>query len=179
MARAKAFDVDEVLVKAMELFWKHGYERTSLTDLVLHTGVHKRSMYDTFGDKHTLYLKVLERYSEIIDQSSERIVHNARSTKESLKLLLEMAFQREFESPKGCLLVNTAVELAEHDPQSKLLINQCWSCSEELMCEVIESGQRSGEISQTLDALSLAQYFYNAFTGKLKEIINTTLSILN
>ena len=53
MARSKEFEENEVLDKAMRLFWEQGYEKTSMTDLVEHMGIHRRSLYDTFGDKHT------------------------------------------------------------------------------------------------------------------------------
>ena len=52
MARSKEFEENEVLDKAMKLFWEQGYEKTSMTDLVEHMGIHRRSLYDTFGDKH-------------------------------------------------------------------------------------------------------------------------------
>ncbi|WP_246772684.1 TetR/AcrR family transcriptional regulator [Paenibacillus polymyxa] len=62
MSRSKEFDETEVLDKAMQLFWEQGYEKTSMTDLVKHMGIHRRSLYDTFGDKHTLFLMALDRY---------------------------------------------------------------------------------------------------------------------
>lgn len=65
MARTKEFDEDAVLLKAVRLFWEQGYEKTSMTDLVNHMGVHKRSLYDTFGDKHSLYIKTLNRYTQL------------------------------------------------------------------------------------------------------------------
>lgn len=71
MARIKEFDEDVVLLKAMRLFWEQGYEKTSMQDLVTHMGVHKRSMYDTFGDKHTLYIKALKRYGDVVGRSFE------------------------------------------------------------------------------------------------------------
>lgn len=51
MARQKEFDRDEVLHKAMEVFWTRGYEGASIEDLVKHMGINRQSMYDTFGDK--------------------------------------------------------------------------------------------------------------------------------
>ena len=60
MGRSREFDENVVLQKAMELFWEQGYEKTSLSDLVEHMGIHRRSLYDTFGDKHTLFLKTLD-----------------------------------------------------------------------------------------------------------------------
>src|SRR5947207_627592 len=54
MARHKEFDRDETLQKAMEVFWSRGYEAASIGDLVKHMGINRQSLYDTFGDKHTL-----------------------------------------------------------------------------------------------------------------------------
>jgi TetR/AcrR family transcriptional repressor of nem operon len=191
VARTKEFDEDAVLLKAMRLFWEQGYEKTSMMDLVSHMGVHKRSMYDTFGDKHSLYIKAIKRYSEMIEQSVKRSMKGARSAEEAIKLLLETVIRREEEeSPKGCLMVNTAVELAPHDSESRAWVNQSLTDSEQLIRELIEEGQQSGEIDKTLNAEWLSYYFNNAFTGlrimakvtddreKLKQIIETTMSIL-
>ena len=65
MARHKQFDQDEALLKAMEVFWSRGYEAASIQDLVRHMGINRQSLYDTYGDKHALYLLALERYSEV------------------------------------------------------------------------------------------------------------------
>jgi TetR/AcrR family transcriptional repressor of nem operon len=191
LARTKEFDENAVLLKAMRLFWEQGYEKTSMMDLVTHMGVHKRSMYDTFGDKHSLYIKVLNRYSELIEQSVKRKMNGTRSAEEAIRLLLETAIRREEEEfPKGCLMVNTAVELALLDSESRAWVNQSLTGSEQLIRELIEAGQQSGELDKTLNAELLSYYFNNAFTGlrvlaktiddreKLKQIIETTMSIL-
>jgi TetR/AcrR family transcriptional regulator, transcriptional repressor for nem operon len=65
MARHKEFDRDEALRKAMEVFWSRGYEAASIEDLVKHMGINRQSLYDTFGHKHALYLKALDRYREV------------------------------------------------------------------------------------------------------------------
>jgi len=62
MARPKEFDCDVVLDKAMALFWRQGYEATSIQDLVTHMGINRQSLYDTFGSKRQLYLAVMDRY---------------------------------------------------------------------------------------------------------------------
>ena len=61
MARPKEFDVDDALQQALELFWRKGYEATSVQDLVAAMGIQKASLYGTFGDKHSLYMKALQR----------------------------------------------------------------------------------------------------------------------
>ncbi len=64
MARTKEFDPDAALQSALELFWRRGYEATSVADLVEHLGIGRASIYATFGNKHELYLKALDRYAE-------------------------------------------------------------------------------------------------------------------
>ena len=66
MGRSKEFDEKEALQKAMLIFWEQGYEKTSINDLVEGIGIHRKSLYDTFGGKHELFLKVIENYNEII-----------------------------------------------------------------------------------------------------------------
>lgn len=66
MARSKEFEESVVLDKAMRLFWEQGYEKTSMTDLVNHMGIHRKSLYDTFGDKHTLFLRSVDLYDHKI-----------------------------------------------------------------------------------------------------------------
>ena len=64
MARTKAFDRDAVLDRAMDLFWKQGFEATSVQQLVEVTGINRGSMYDTFGDKRELFIQALTRYAD-------------------------------------------------------------------------------------------------------------------
>jgi TetR/AcrR family transcriptional repressor of nem operon len=145
---------------------------------------------DTFGDKHSLYIKALKRYSEMIEQSVDRIMDGTGSAEEAIRLLLQMAIRREEEFPIGCLMVNTAVELAPHDAESRAWVIQSLTGFEQLIRGVIEAGQQSGELDKMLNAEWLSYYFNNAFTGlrvlakttdeteKLNQIIETTLSIL-
>ena len=62
MARPKSFDEEAVLDQAVQLFWERGYEGTSLADLEAHLGLGRQSLYNSFGDKHALFLKALDRY---------------------------------------------------------------------------------------------------------------------
>ncbi|WP_274650608.1 TetR/AcrR family transcriptional regulator [Paenibacillus humicola] len=190
MARTKEFDEDTVLLKAMRLFWQRGYEKTSMQELVSHMGVHKRSMYDTFGDKRTLYMKALNRYNDFIGQRLRHKLDNARSSEEAIRLLFEFVIREEDEDPKGCLIVNTAVELSLLDPECKAWVNEKQEWLERTIRELIEAGQQTGEFSKTLDAGALAAYFHNALTGlrvmakttddkeKLHRVIETTMSVL-
>lgn len=191
MARNKEYDENEVLRKAMELFWKQGYEKTSMQDLVTHMGIHRRSMYDTFGDKHTLFMKALERYGEIIGTKIEKQVKPLDSVKQAIRRLFEMTIPKKEQQPIGCLTVNTAVELSLHDEEIAERIAKSFDKTENLLYELLLRGQKSGEVSDHHDAKRLSQFFHNSLVGlrvlakttgdkqKLESIIDMTLSVLD
>jgi TetR/AcrR family transcriptional repressor of nem operon len=81
VARTKEFNPDEALGKAMALFWEQGYEHTSMQDLVTHMGVHKRSMYDTYGDKQALFHKAFSSYVDATEESARTAVASATSAR--------------------------------------------------------------------------------------------------
>ncbi|MFD2700626.1 TetR/AcrR family transcriptional regulator [Paenibacillus shunpengii] len=189
MARAKEFDEDAVLLKAMRLFWEQGYEKTSMVDLVNHMGVHKRSLYDTFGDKHSLYIKALNRYTRLM--MDKKLDREPASVVGAIRQLFDNVITSgEGEYPKGCLIVNTAVELALHDLECKSWVNQRFADTEQLIVELIRAGQRSGELNKEMNAEWLSNYFNNALVGlrvmvkttddrdKLEQIVEMTMSIL-
>ncbi|PGL70702.1 TetR/AcrR family transcriptional regulator [Bacillus sp. AFS055030] len=191
MARSKEFEVDAVLLKAMRLFWEQGYEKTSMQDLVSHMGIHKGSMYDTFGDKQSLYFKSLERYIEFSQQTLIKELANTRSAKEAIQVFFELSIDKQEELPTGCLIVNTAVELAKHDLEARDWVLQSWGFTEQLIHDIILEGQRMGELSKKLDAKELSYYFINAIIGfrvmvktdpdreKLRKIMEINLSVLD
>ncbi|MGF6950157.1 TetR/AcrR family transcriptional repressor of nem operon [Neobacillus sp. B4I6] len=196
MARKKEFDEDAALLKAMRLFWEQGYEKTSMQELVSHMGVHKGSIYDTFGDKQSLYFKTLKRYSEMLEQSVKRRMADTRSAKEAIRVFFEMAIQQQEDFPgiatnsQGCFLVNTAVELAKHDSEAIDWVHLRWTNTEQFIRDLIVEGQQSGEFSKTLNAEGLSYYFINALIGlrvmvktisdreKLRQIIDMNMSVL-
>lgn len=191
MARNKEFDIDTVLGKAMDVFWRQGYEKTSMQDLVSHMGIHKRSMYDTFGDKHKLYMKVMDRYAEMMKSNTEARIQSQPSTKKAIRKMFEVVILKEDSEPKGCLLVNTAVELSVHDPEAADKVRDSFFNTEQTLEKLVRQGQEAGEIASTLDGAVLSEYLNNALIGlrvmvkttrdkvKLGRIIETTLSILD
>ncbi|MFP5115225.1 TetR/AcrR family transcriptional regulator [Bacillaceae bacterium C204] len=191
MARNKEFDENEVLRKAMELFWIQGYEKTSMQDLVKYMGIHRRSLYDTFGDKHTLFIKALDHYNEIIRTRIENEVNQLNSVKDAIRQLFEMVIVRDKQQLIGCLTVNTAVELSLHDDQAAEKVVESFSKTELLLNNLVLSGQKSGEISRHHDAKKISEFLHNSLVGlrvmtkttddieKLNNIIDITLSVLD
>lgn len=191
MARHKEFDEAEVLRKAMVLFWRNGYEKTSMQDLVDYMHIHRRSIYDTFGDKQTLFLRALQLFEEIIGKRMEQQIKPFNSVKLAIRRLFEMVAFSDEEKPPGCLIVNTAVELALHDQEVADRISRSFSKTESFICELLLQEQISGEISNQLDIEKSSQFIHNSLIGvrvlakttsdkeKLQNIIDSTLAVLD
>jgi TetR/AcrR family transcriptional regulator, transcriptional repressor for nem operon len=193
MARTKDFDENKVLTKAVNLFWLKGYNGTSMQDLVDGLGISRSSLYDTYGDKHTLFLKSLENYKKAVSAKMEAIVGGANSAKDAVKMLLEFIIGELLSDKehKGCFLVNAAVEVASHDPEVNKIICQSDREVEEYFFQAIKNGKEKGEIVNKQDPRALAGFILNNIKGvrvtaksvndkKLfEDIIDLTMSVLN
>jgi TetR/AcrR family transcriptional repressor of nem operon len=191
MARKREFDEKEALSKAMELFWKQGYEKTSMQDLVNYMGVHRRSIYDTFGDKHTLFMRVLSHYVEVIDGRIKNNIESELTVKQSIRKLFEMVIYPNEKQPKGCLTVNAAVELSLLDKEVAEKVTETFIKTETLLFDLLKQGQEQGEIPKHYDIKGLSQFIHNSLVGirvlakttndkkELETIIDLTLSTLD
>lgn len=120
MARPKAYDPEEVLERAMALFWRKGYEATSVADLVEALGINRGSLYGTFKDKRALFLAALERYDEREIGATVRHLRNTEGPgRERIQALFDNVIRgvEERGDRRGDLVCNTAVELAAADPE--------------------------------------------------------------
>ncbi|MFD2613426.1 TetR/AcrR family transcriptional regulator [Paenibacillus gansuensis] len=190
MPRTKEFDVNEVLLKAMQLFWEQGYEKTSINDLVEHLGIHRRSLYDTFGDKHQLFLQAVEAYKNFLEGQFERGIADAGSSKQALRFLFDFMIEGYENKPPGCLFVNMAVELALRDQEADAHAGESFEELERLLAELIRKGQESGEFSNSLGTEELAENLHTTMIGlrvlartsadrsKLHRIADTALLLL-
>src|ERR1700744_103190 len=154
MARTKDFDENEVLMKAMNLFWYKGYNGTSMQDLVDGLGISRSSMYDTFGDKHALFIRALENYKKIASEEMRVIVDNASSAKDATRKMLEytVAELLRDDQHRGCFMVNAAIEMAPHDQQINTMLCENDRQLEGYFNEAIKKGQENGEISTRKDS---------------------------
>jgi len=193
MARSKDFDESEVLAKAVRLFWLKGYNGTSMQDLVDALGISRSSLYDTYVDKHTLYLKALEFYQSTGGNQLCDIVANTESAKAAVKELLHLITGSLLKDKqhKGCFMVNAEVEVAPHDAKVKEIVCKNDKQVEEAFHRAIKKGQESGEISNKQDAKALTHFFLNTIKGIrvsaksttdkafFNDIIKTSLSVLD
>src|ERR1700761_6236623 len=192
MARTKDFDENEVLSKAIRLFWHKGYNGTSMQDLVDGLGISRSSLYDTYGDKHALYIKALESYQNSSGIEMCNIISNTPSAKEAIKQLLEFITRNMLsdEQHKGCFMVNAGVEVAPHDAQVNDLLCKNEQQLEDVFYKAIKKGQESGEITTSQDAMALTRFISNTVKGIqvsaksttdkafFDDIIQTTMSVL-
>lgn len=167
MARTKDFNEDEVLTKAICLFWHKGYNGTSMQDLVDGLGISRSSLYDTYGDKHSLFIKALERYKEAGANQLCGIINSDLPAKEAVKKLFEFVTRTLLDDAqhKGCFMVNTEVEIAPHDEKVAAIICQNEQQVEDAFYKAIKKGQESGEISPEKDARALARFIFNTVKG--------------
>ncbi|GAB4549057.1 MAG: TetR/AcrR family transcriptional regulator [Phycisphaerales bacterium] len=124
MGRPKSFDPDEVLCRAVDVFWEKGYEGASVDDLTRAMGINRFSMYSTFGDKHQLFLKALEKHERQWEREALPRLEAVRTFADLQGFLYGNidAVLEESESRCGCVMVLTAVSRAANDPQSRRMV---------------------------------------------------------
>lgn len=172
MARSKEFDEQVVLRKAMDVFWAQGYEKTSMQDLVDQMGIHRRSIYDTFGDKHSLFEAALAEYERFITKEMQRIIDRSPSVKQAIRDVFLFILESATDNPKGCLSVNTAVELSLLDTKIDEIVTDMFRKTEAMLQQLIEQGQSTGEVSSAIHAKQTARFLHNNLVG-LRVLIKT------
>jgi len=167
MARTKDFDENEVLAKAIQIFWHKGYNGTSMQDLVDGLGISRSSLYDTYTDKHTLFVKALETYQTSGSSKVQKIVNSEGAAKDIIKKLLEFVTDELLgdKDQKGCFMVNAEVEVAPHDAEINNLVCKNDQQMEDAFYQVIKRGKESGEIKSSQDARALSRFFFNTVKG--------------
>ncbi|MFH9134098.1 TetR/AcrR family transcriptional regulator [Streptomyces sp. NPDC017524] len=159
MARTKEFDPDAALQSALELFWRRGYEATSVTDLVEHLGIGRASIYATFGSKHELYLKAMDRYTETRDPLLVSELSQPGPALPAVRSLVRR-FAAEAASPEGrlngCFVTNTAAELGPHDPAAARRVEISWEHIETLLHSALVRAQAQEELPEGREPRALA-----------------------
>ena len=193
MSRPKAFDPDVALDRATDLFRRKGYAATSVGDLVEHTGLSRSSLYDTFGDKHALFLAALDRYRVRGSGFLSEIIATADSPLAGLRAYLD-ALADACACPEqgryGCLAVNAAAECAATDAETAERSAQNLAEMSQALAALVRRAQQEGEVSPDRDAEALGHFLTNAVYGlrglqtagapasAIRSVIDTTLNVL-
>jgi TetR/AcrR family transcriptional regulator, transcriptional repressor for nem operon len=167
VARTKEFEPEKALTRAMDLFWRRGYEATSVHDLLEEMGIGRGSMYDTFGDKRALFLAALDRFEETRVSRADEILEGSASAVEGIRRLFETTIEGlvSYEPRRGCLLANTAVELAPHDEQIAGSISCYIRRTEDAFERALVRGRATGEIPADKDPKALARFLVSILHG--------------
>jgi TetR/AcrR family transcriptional repressor of nem operon len=165
MARTKEFDPEVALDRAMNAFWELGYEKTSMQDLVDRMGVGRRSLYDTFGDKHALFMQSLRRYVDLREAAEREIAEAAHDARDAIRRLFEASLAEGSVLQKGCLATNSATEVALGDPETTREIERHFAVCQQLLTGLVRQGQREGVIAEHHSAQALGTGLFNALLG--------------
>ena len=167
MARIKAFDPDDVLQRAMELFWRDGYASTSLSALLAHMGISRQSLYDTFGDKNSLYLAALDRYEVAFTELVDRHLGNADAGVPALVAFAQVYVSNLVlpEERGGCMMAAAALELAHQDDGVAARVQSHLDTLEFALKSAIAEAQRRGELDAADDANTAARVLVAVLSG--------------
>ena len=193
MPRTKQFCEEEVLKKAMELFWEKGFHATSMQDLVSHLGINRASLYDTYGGKEALFNKAFDHYRKTTGVWLEELFRTEPSVKLGFKKLFETAINEAVtdEFRKGCFVVNTTTELIPGTKKMQETLVAHKKQIENLFIGYIQKGIHNGEITSSKNAQELGLMLYTLYNGlrvvtkvdvdpeKLKSVVASSLSVLD
>jgi TetR/AcrR family transcriptional regulator, transcriptional repressor for nem operon len=154
MARPRQFDPEDVLERSMRAFWERGYRDTSVDDLVAVTGVRPGSLYNAFpGGKHGLFLEALARYSRLVVPEKMGALERSGAGLTELRAyfdgLIEDLTTRD--GRMGCLMVNSAMELAAVDSEVGALVRGHMARLERSAERALRNAKRRGEVPKNLD----------------------------
>ncbi|MFE9395874.1 TetR/AcrR family transcriptional regulator [Streptomyces flavidovirens] len=180
MARPRKFDEERAVDAAMEAFWTAGYEATSTQDLCEATGLGRSSIYNTFKSKRDLFDRALARYMEYKNAELAALMESDLPVRQKIRTQFQRVIDEEFErgpegsersegvagaEGRGCLVVNTAVEVAARDHEIADDLTRDYRLRLAVIRAAIESGQRDGDIARDKDPTALAHFVIATIAG--------------
>jgi TetR/AcrR family transcriptional repressor of nem operon len=190
--RPRTFDETTVVERAMELFWLKGYEAAGLTELLEHMGISRQSLYDTFGNKRGLFMRVIEHYRRTQLSTALALLEREGSHIENVKDVVGFFEDLALDNRcRGCLVANTLVELGSENGEVADLLRDTLALLQRSLQRALEEAQREGELPKKKSPEKIAYALTNAtiglaVTGKLQmdpasvhDIYAGTLSMLD
>jgi len=163
--RPRSFDRDAALELAMQVFWRKGYESTSIHDLTDAMGINPPSLYAAFGDKEKLYMEAVEKYLDCRKEAASCAFSEEPTARAGIERLLRNAALElsRPNSPKGCMLALSAVNCDSESVQHALAAQR--AAAKRRLRDRIERGIREGDVPRGTDAAALADFFSAVFAG--------------
>ena len=165
MARPRKFDRSEALDNAMLVFWQKGYEATFLDDLTDAMGINRPSLYNAFGDKHTLYMEALARYRELYSGKMLAALKRAPTVKAGFEqIFADLIAEATERCCRGCMIVNSTVEAGATSEGVAAFVRETDAASKRAFAAAVIDAQQQGELTGK-DPDALATYLYSAVQG--------------
>jgi AcrR family transcriptional regulator len=171
--RPRAFDVDRALDAALRVFWRQGYEGTSLADLTAAMGINRPSLYAAFGNKDSLFRRVLDHYGR-----SAQAVRDEALRQPTARAAVEYFFRAVVEAmgdqrnPRGCLMVQSALVCGEQGAlvKQELIARRTAACA--AWRQRFERAKKEGDLPAEADPAALARYLSAVIAGMAVETVN-------
>lgn len=166
VGRPRSFDPDLALRAVLLLFWKHGFDGTSYTELTAATGMSKPTIYATFGDKVELFRKAVVLYAEQSIKVYQQALAQptARGAVEAC-LRLARGLNPQTDEPQVCFLVQGALTGSADTQELRDELSSLQRQATLLLQKRLEKGQRKGELPSTANTRVMAEYFTSVVTG--------------
>lgn len=187
----KQFNPEVALEKAMEVFWARGYEAASLSELLECMEIGRKSLYDTFGNKQSLFLKALEHYAQTVLKSIREQLSAPGSPLANIEQTLEtMQTIHGLPSSKGCMIGTNIADFSSADEEMAAILRSYLRQVEDAYCKTVTRAQAVGELSSAVDARDLARMLVcttqgMALVGRvldnetpLQSVVKSTMALL-
>mgnify|MGYP000097277949 CR=1 FL=1 len=152
--RPRGFDEGQALAAALEVFWRQGYEATSVDDLIRAMDLSRSSFYCCFGSKHDAFLAAVRRYTDASYDTLADAGADAPSPAEAVRRMLR-TLVRSDDGCRGCLLVNCITELAGRDPEVQALVRRHLDRVEALLADTLAEAEPEGAADLARALMSL------------------------
>lgn len=189
--RPKNFCPEQCLGKAVEVFSRLGFEGTSFTDLTAALGVNRQSLYDTYGDKLSLYLRCIEVAAERF-QPRQQLFREDLSGRQSLENFFEaVVSEGAVPGNPGCLLTNALLDKASSQPEVAATVQRCSALTRQAMERCVQRGVEDGSISRRCEPTPTADALFNLLAGlrvshragqeaaQMRQIVRVSLRMLD
>lgn len=190
--RPRSFDEDAVLDAALDVFWKHGFQSASLSELTRATNLSKPSLYSAFGDKKSLYLKALKQYLNRLAGSHGEALNGEKDSREAVEAYLGSIARMltDPELPGGCFIVTGTADIGCTIVPEEVedALKEALKGSETMLREHLYQAQRKGDLPKSASPEHLAALFFTVIAGmavqaksgaredKLKDIIKAAMT---
>ncbi|MEM9555954.1 MAG: TetR/AcrR family transcriptional regulator [Acidobacteriota bacterium] len=163
--RPREFDRDEALDRALDVFWDKGYGAAAIGDLTRAMGIGRQSLYDTFGDKHSLYLEALRRYAERRLVQARETFEAEGTPLENLRVFFAEWREEALDGTCGCMMVNSSTEVGAVDEAAARIVENTMRRLEDLLAELLERARTAGELTDLASPRALARLIVDAANG--------------